>query len=224
MLNAGLNSGKYLYCVPVFVKAKAKLHFFLDRKTQFFYRFPLKEIFRKLRFGIQDMNLDNLLAEKKSKIIKKWRDAIIKSYPEDSRGFLKREKSQFANPVGLTISTEIETLYDEIISGDNMEKISSCLNSIIRIRAVQDFKPSQAVAFVLQLKQIIREELGSDHSDAMRVLDSRIDEVALLAFDVYSACRQKISEIRVNEVKSQVGKLLERANLISKIPEQRPAL
>jgi hypothetical protein len=170
------------------------------------------------------MNSDNLLKEKKSKIIKKWRDAVIKSYPKDSQGFLKREKSQFANPVGLTISTEIETLYDEIISGDNMEKISSCLDSIIRIRAVQDFKPSRAVAFVLQLKQIIREELGNGYSDEMRILDNRIDEIALLAFDIYSACRQKISEIRVNEVKSQVGKLLERANLISEIPEQRPAL
>jgi len=170
------------------------------------------------------MNSDNLLAEKKSKIIKKWRNAIIESYPEDSQGFLKREKSQFANPVGLTISTEIETLYDEIISGDNTEKISSCLDSIIRIRAVQDFKPSRAVAFVLQLKQIIKEELGNDHSDEMLILDNRIDEIALLAFDIYSACRQKIFEIRVNEVKSQVGKLLERANLISEIPEQRPAL
>lgn len=219
-----MNSREYLYWVHVFVKAKQKLHFFLDRKTQFFYRFPSKEIFRKLRFGIKDMNSENLLSEKKSKIIKKWRNAVIKSYPEDGQGFLKREKSQFANPVGLTISTEIETLYDEIISGDNMEKISSCLDSIIRIRAVQDFKPSQAVAFVLQLKQIIKEELGNDHSDEMRILDNRIDEVTLLAFDIYSACRQKISEIRVNEVKSQVGKLLERANLISKIPEQRPAL
>ena len=170
------------------------------------------------------MNIDKLLAEKKSKIIKKWRDAIIQSYPEDSQGFLKREKSQFANPVGLIISKEIETLYDEIIKGDNTEKISSCLDSIIRIRAVQDFKPSRAVAFVLQLKQIIKEELGNGHSDEMQLLDNRIDDVTLLAFDVYSACRQKISEIRVNEVKNQVGKLLERANLISEIPEQRPAL
>ena len=170
------------------------------------------------------MSIDKILAEKRSKIIKKWRNAIIKSYPEDSQGFLKREKSQFANPVGLTISTEIETLYDEIIKGENTEKISSCLDSIIRIRAVQDFKPSQAVAFVLQLKQIIRDELGSGLADEMRILDNRIDEIALLAFDVYSACRQKISEIRVKEVKTQVGKLLERANLISEIPEQRPAL
>lgn len=170
------------------------------------------------------MSIDKILAEKRSKIIKKWRDAIIKSYPEDGQGFLKREKSQFANPVGLTISTEIETLYDEIIRGDDTEKISSCLDSIIRIRAVQDFKPSRAVAFVLQLRQIIREELGDGHPGEMHILGNRIDEIALLAFDVYSACRQKISDIRVNEVKNQVGKLLERANLIVEIPEQRPAL
>ena len=177
-----------------------------------------------MRIWNPDMNIDTLLAEKRSKIIKKWRDAIINSYPEDSRGFLKREKSQFANPVGLIISKEIETLYDEIIKGENSEQLSSCLDSIIRIRAVQDFKPSRAVAFVLQLKQIIGEELGSGLADEMRILDNRIDEIALLAFDVYSACRQKISDIRVNEVKNQVGRLLERANLISEIPEQSPAL
>ena len=170
------------------------------------------------------MTIDKLLEEKRSKILKKWRDAIIMSYPEESQGFLKKEKSQFANPVGLIITKEIETLYDEIIKGDNTEKISSCLDSIIRIRAVQDFKPSRAVAFVLQLKQIIREELGSSHSDEMHILGNRIDEIALLAFDVYSACRQKISDIRVNEVKNQVGKLLERANLIVEIPEQNPVL
>ena len=106
------------------------------------------------------MSINNLLSDKRSKIIKKWRHAIIASYPEDSQSFLKREKSQFANPVGLIISKEIETLYDEIIKGEDKEKISSCLDSIIRIRAVQDFKPSRALAFVLQLKQILREELG----------------------------------------------------------------
>ena len=170
------------------------------------------------------MNIDKLQAEKRSKILTKWQDAIIKSYPEGSQGFLKREKSQFANPVGLIISKEIETLYHEIIKSENTEKISSCLDSIIRIRAVQDFKPSRAVAFVLQLKQIIKEELGKGLANETGILDNRIDEIALLAFDVYSACRQKISDIRVNEVKNQVGKLLERANLISEIPEQNPAL
>jgi len=170
------------------------------------------------------MDIDNLLSDKRSHIIKKWRNAIITSYPKDSQSFLKREKSQFANPVGNIIAQEIETLYDEVIKGENREKISSCLDTIIRVRAVQDFAPSQAVAFVLQLKRIIREELGNGHSAELLMLDSKIDDVVLLAFDVYSKCRQEIYEIRVREVKNQVGKLLERANLIVEIPEGAPGL
>ena len=170
------------------------------------------------------MSLQNLLSDKRSQIIKKWQGAIISSYPKDSRGFLKREKSQFANPVGMIIGKEIETLYDEVIKGDNPDKISSCLDTILRIRAVQDFKPSEAIAFVLQLKQIIREELGNGHSSDLLSLDRQVDEVLLIAFDVYSKCRQEIYEIRVRDVKNQVGKLLERANLIVEIPETSPDL
>jgi hypothetical protein len=165
------------------------------------------------------MTLKNLLSDKRSRIIKRWQDAIITSYPKDSQGFLKRTKSQFANPVGCIVAKEIETLYDEVIKGDNPDKISSCLDTIIRVRAVQDFSPSQAVVFVLQLKDIIRQELGNGHSPDMDALDRQVDEALLMAFDVYSKCRQKIYEIRIREVKNQVGKLLERANLIVEIPE-----
>ena len=54
--------------------------------------------------------------------------------------------------------------------------------------------------------------------------ENRIDDIALLAFDIYSQCRQKIYEIRVNEVKNQLGSLLKRANLTFEIPEQEPEL
>jgi hypothetical protein len=46
-----------------------------------------------------------------------------------------------------------------------------------------------------------------------------MDQVILLAFDIYTQCRQKISDIKVNEVRNQVGRLLERANLVCEIPE-----
>ncbi|HDZ89761.1 MAG TPA: hypothetical protein ENH37_03700 [Deltaproteobacteria bacterium] len=170
------------------------------------------------------MELNKLLADKRTDILKKWREAIISSYPEESQNFLRREKSQFANPVGLIISKEIETLYDEIIRGEDPDRISSSLDTIIRIRAVQDFQPSGALAFVLQLKQIVREAVGASHGKEMETLDRRVDDALLLAFDVYSACRQKLAEIRVNEVRNQVGRLLEKANLIKEIPDQSPAL
>ena len=170
------------------------------------------------------MNLEKLLAEKRIAIIKKWRDAIINTYPDETRRFIRKEKDQFSNPVGLILKEEIEALYDEVTGAGDRKRITSCLDNIIRLRAVQDFKPSQAIAVVLQLKRLIREELKEQvaengHSGELEALDDRIDDMALQAFDIYSLCRQKIYEIRVNEVRNQVGRLLESANLTCEIPE-----
>jgi hypothetical protein len=175
------------------------------------------------------MGLVNILSDKRSTIVKKWRDVIVDTYPSDTQRFIRKEKDQFANPVGNIILKDIETLYDELIKDGDNDKITSCLENIIRIRAVQDFRPSQAIGFVLQLKRLIREVLGpqalsNGFSGESQALENRIDDIALLAFDIYAQCRQKIYEIRVNEVKNHLGKLLERANLTLEIPEQKSGL
>ena len=170
------------------------------------------------------MSLEILLSDKKSCIIKKWRDMLVGTYPADTKRFFEKEKDQFANPVGHAINKEMEILYDAVTGRGDMDKVSSSLDSIIRIRAVQDFDPSLAIGFVLQLKRVIRDELGekipgNGSRHEIEALYDRIDEMALLAFDIYSRCRQQIYEIRVNEVKNNVGKLLERANLTLEISE-----
>ena len=96
--------------------------------------------------------------------------------------------------------------------------MSSSLDRIIRIRAVQDLKPSQAIGFIIQLKGIIGEELRAvAHENGMfeeiQALENTIDNMALMAFDIYTQCRQKIYEIRVREVQGQVSGLLRRANI-----------
>jgi hypothetical protein len=173
------------------------------------------------------MKLEDLLTEKRSAIIKKWRERIIESYPENTQRFLKKEKDQFSNPVGMVIKSETEILFDELTTEGDLGRASSSLDNLIRVRAIQDFKPSQAVAFVLQLKSIIREEMGKHALEngslgELEALENRIDKAALLAFDIYTECRQKIYELRVNEVKNQVGRLLERANLVCEIPDTSP--
>ena len=176
------------------------------------------------------MSLERFLSEKRSSILTKWRNLIIGSYPADAQRFLRKEKNRFSNPVGQTISADVEILYDALTTGEDSDKLLSSLDGIIRIRAIQDFKPSQAVGFVLQLKKIIRAELAinrqdeAELKDELEVLEDRIENAALLAFDIYSQCRQKIYEIRVNETKNQVGRLLERANLTVEIPDLEPDL
>lgn len=165
------------------------------------------------------MNLKALLSEKKAAIVKKWFDLIIDNYPADASDFLKKQKNRFSNPVGHTISQGIDGLFDEILHGIDSEKLFPFLNDIIKIKAVQDFSPSKAVSFVFLLKQAIREEMGSEikkkqMSDELRLFEEQIDELALLSFDIYMKCRERIYEIKADEVRRMTFRLLQRANLI----------
>jgi hypothetical protein len=170
------------------------------------------------------MNLTDLLLEKKSSIVQKWFDAIIDNYPDDSSHFLKKQKDQFLNPVGHTISQNIEGLYDEIVRKGESEQISPFLDDIIRIHAVQNFSPSKAVSFMSLLKAVVRDVLASDiarHtlSAELQSFETQIDNLTFLSFDIYMKCREQIFELRVNEIKTLTFRLLRRANLISEIEE-----
>jgi hypothetical protein len=160
------------------------------------------------------MNLKILLQKKKEHILKRWFSLILEAYPPDVSNFLKLEKDRFANPVGYAISTGTETLLDEVIHGADSDRIISALDSIIRIRAVQDFTPSQALAFVFLLKKAVREELkikgsgfttldSSELYEEFLQFETRIDGLASLAFDVYVKCRDDINRIKVGEANAE---------------------
>ncbi len=107
------------------------------------------------------MKLEDLLKQKAPHIRKRWLDLIIETYPPDSQRFLLEQKDRFANPVGTTLSREMESLYHELLHGMNPEKINSSLDAIVRIRAIQDFTPAKAMTFIFLLKKVLREELRS---------------------------------------------------------------
>ena len=172
------------------------------------------------------MALEHLLSQKKPVILEKWLQLILDTYPADSSRFLKQEKDRFTNPVGYTISQELGALYEALLQGVKPDKLTTALDNIIRIRAVQDFSPSQAVAFIFLLKGAVREELASEIRENRLFEDwlqfeNRVDELALLTFDIYMECREKVYEIKVNKVEAETemaSKLLARANLMSGEP------
>jgi len=128
--------------------------------------------------------------------------------------------NKFANPVGYIITNEIENLYNAFLNKDE-DQIFNCLNRIIRVRAVQDFTPSAAIYFVLELKDIIKDEIDWEaySKDEREDLDKRINSLLLKAFDIYEQCRYKLYELRVNEVRDQVSGLLKMANLVYEVPD-----
>jgi hypothetical protein len=167
------------------------------------------------------MKLKDILLERKSAILEKWFDVILETYPADTSNFLKNQKNRFTNPVGHTIFQGIDRLFEELLSEADFDihvLESSFIENIIRIRAVQDFTPSGAIAFILLLKKVIREELKDSLREngiveELLTFESKIDDVVLLSFDIYMKCREKIYEIKVNEFKNMTFRLLQKANL-----------
>ena len=168
-----------------------------------------------------DINLKKKLVEKKSAIVKKWFDAVADTYPDNTSDFLKKKKAQFTNPVGYTLAEGLDGLYDSLLQGMIPDTVSTFLDSIVRIRAIQEFTPSEAVAFIFQLKKIVRQELGTEITQQQRMIeelaafDSAIDDMALFAFDIYMKCREKIYEIKANEARNMTFRLLQQAKLIT---------
>lgn len=165
------------------------------------------------------MDLERLLADKKPAIVKTWFSVIAESYPADTSKFLKNEPNPFSNPVGGTVSRELEQLFDLLLADAKHEDQSACLDGIIRIRAVQDFSPSQALSFVASLKQLLREAVAKDNTDGaldeqLIAMDARVDRLLMQAFDVYVACREKLWELSATETRNQSWRLLERFNLL----------
>jgi hypothetical protein len=154
------------------------------------------------------MEFEDLLLRNQSTILKRWFDLILETYPADTAALMRKDRNQFTNPVGSTISQEIEVLYKGLLEGKNSEGFSASLNSILKIRSVQDFSPSNAVGFIFLLKKAMEETLKREireepiREEWLKFL-LRIDELALRAFDIYMDCREKICEIRINQAKSE---------------------
>jgi hypothetical protein len=153
------------------------------------------------------------LENRRKAIVERWLERMLQTYPDSATRFLSQEKDPFRNPIGQTLKDGLSALFDGLIRGADVASLTSSLEDIVRIRAVQDFTPGQAVSFPFLLKQIIREEFEADasrYSKELAALEERIDATALLAFDCYMKCRERVFEVRANETRRSAF-ILERA-------------
>ena len=158
-----------------------------------------------------------LLKERTDTIIERWVEVVLSSYPSEAAALFQKQKDPFANPIGGTVRRGTRGIFQAILNGMDPDELRSHLDEIVRVRAVQDFTPSQALSFVFSLRSIVREvipELDADPSfhREMAELDAKIDRVALTAFDVYAESREEVSQLRVKEIKRQVAWVFEKMN------------
>jgi hypothetical protein len=161
------------------------------------------------------VHLPGILKSKRKVIVDRWMDLALQVYPQDSARFMRQESDRFGNPVGRITREALEAVFEGLVTGDAIEEMRGSLDEILRLRAVQDLSPSQAVGFVFLLKRAIHEELGEVEADRassadLIALHSGIDRLGLAAFDLFMQCREKIYDLRAREIRRRTASLLAR--------------
>ena len=165
------------------------------------------------------MKIKDILFERKNDILDAWFNEIIKTYPGDSHKFFKNKKNQFGNPVGYTIHKETAAIFDGLLKGADPQEAVPYLDEIIKIRAIQDFSPAQAIHFVFLLKNAVRAVLKKELADKklleqLAPLETEIDDLALVSFNIYMSRRERLYELRAREVKNRTERLLQRVGIM----------
>ena len=161
------------------------------------------------------MSLNTLLIQHRAEIVGHWFERITEGYATETASFLKNQQNEFSNPVGHAFIQGTAGLYQALVEGVDLKTIERPLELVVKIKAVQGVSPSEAVGFVYLLKEVVRQKLG----EAIRQqglweelidFESRIDRLALAAFDMFMASREKIYEIRAHDLKRRYSRLTER--------------
>ena len=176
------------------------------------------------------MKFGELLLEKEPYIVKQWFETLIATYPSETAKFFCNLKDDFANPVGSTSFKCVKDLFAGLIREKDHETLRSCLDPVIRIRTVQTiFTPSQATGFILDLKKIVRKSLkkelkNNSFKKEIEQFDSKVDSLALIAFDLFVKCKEQIYQLKVDTERNKIYKAFRRAGLVSDITDNQPSL
>lgn len=156
--------------------------------------------------------MPRFLEVRKQAILGKWMESLYASYPPETVRFLRRNKDPFGNPVGTTFSQGLSAVLDTLAADGPDEALVKPLESVLRIRSVQELAPSAALSFVFALKHIIRADVEATDvpREDFACLEKRLDRLGLMAVDSYVKLREEVFELRVREARRQVSWWLRR--------------
>ncbi|MFP5231400.1 MAG: RsbRD N-terminal domain-containing protein [Acidobacteriota bacterium] len=126
-------------------------------------------------------------------IVDAWFLKSIEIYPPAVRDTLIRTTDQFRNPLAFNLRQSLETLVHQVADRMNPEAVNKALDGIVRLRAVQECSPSEAVSFAARLDEVIREQQAET---LFPNLKQHIGQLTECALQQYNSCKEEILQIR----------------------------
>ncbi len=170
------------------------------------------------------MDLRQALAAKKDAVSARWVEMVHKGYPFATVGFLRTQANPFVNPVGHRTKEAADAIMPVLLATEKdvpalLPALDEALEEFMRVRSIQEISPEEAVGVIDGLKNVLRAELAPElekYNLYKELLDIelRVDAIGLMAFGIYTRCREKIYAMRVEEVKRANSQVIRRAERI----------
>ncbi|MDL2272691.1 RsbRD N-terminal domain-containing protein, partial [Desulfovibrio sp. OttesenSCG-928-I05] len=152
----------------------------------------------------------------RAELCSRWAESADAVYPFAAAGLLRTLRDPFANPVGGRTKAAASLILSGILDAEyDDDEFRVGLEEFLRVRAVQDMTPEEALAPVFVFKQLIREHLEAkkipvtwELRGQLTVIEDRVDALALLAFGMYTRCRDAFHELRLKDVQRRHSQLL----------------
>ena len=151
------------------------------------------------------MKLEEAFRNYREKIVSKWVDYTLSTYGTSS--FFKKERDKFSNPVGANTKEALNRLFVLLAENEDSKEFETPLEQIMKIRAIQDFTASQAVAPLHAVKHITRDVFSKDKECENLIaelydFEFAVDLMVLTAFDLYMRNRERLYQVRIAEIQS----------------------
>ncbi len=168
--------------------------------------------------------------EEKENLLSKWKDLYYKAYELGSAGLVRASSDKFTNPIGIITSSSLKILFEAVV-GDDVEPldVQNALKELIQLRSIQKMSPTEAVGPLVQLKKLFKEEIVSfclkennesknikNVFDEYFIAEARIDSLFLMALDLYAHQKEKIFNLRVEEIHRNQSQVVRWAKLHEK--------
>ncbi len=173
------------------------------------------------------MGVRDILSEVRSAVVAEWFESTMKEYSAKTAAVYTGVGDRFSNPVGTTFLKAMEAVVGYLADGTaDRDRIRSQLDEVVKIRALQNISPSDALTFLFRLKDILLRHLGRKLNDEnareLLNIETEIDRFSQDSFDTYVRCREKLYELRNKEVRDQARILLKRANIEYSFDSKEP--
>ena len=138
-------------------------------------------------------------------MLKAWYDTTMQSYfPDSDEAF--RRNTGFANPVGQAFQEAMATILDGLAAGTNVADFTAPLDRIVRVLAVQGLPAGVAIRFLFVLRNLLEKNAELAVGEKKQWL-ARLDELAELSVEIWCECRETLSQLRINELRSRIQQL-----------------